>query len=126
MRENSRNSSTPMDARRPSETGSVFGGSLSIKGGVNNAMQNEILQKKLKKRLQLKNLIDTKFRNKYCLSAEIDESLNKLIQDEIDRLFSLEHFDERDLVQVDVKVRDFIKNKKESKDIAKSEKSTVK
>ena len=71
-------------------------------------------------------MIVTKFRNKYCLSAEIDESLNKLIQDEIDRLFSLEHFDERDLVQVDVRVRDYIKNKKESKDITKSEKSTVK
>ena len=45
----------------------------------------------------------------------------------MDRLFSLEHFDERDLVQVDVKVRDYIKSKKEvPKDTIKSEKSTVK
>ena len=116
--QNSRNSTSPMDARRPSETGSVFGGSLSIKGGVrqDEGMQNEILQKKLKKRLQLKNLIVTKFRNKYCLSAEFDEKLNRLIQEEIDHLFSLEQFDERDLVQVDVKVRDYIKNQKELKD----------
>ena len=98
--QNSRKSVSPMDARRPSETGSVFGGSLSIKGGVrkDDAMQNEILQKKMKKRLQLKNLIMTKFRNKYCMAAEFDENLNKLIQDEIDHLFSLEQFDERNLV----------------------------
>jgi hypothetical protein len=43
------------------------------------------------------------------MAAEFDENLNKLIQDEIDHLFSLEQFDERNLVQVDVKVREYIK-----------------
>ena len=56
-------------------------------------------------------MILTKFRNKYCLSAEVDETLNKIIEDEINHLFSLEHFDERNLVEVDMKVRNYIKNK---------------
>lgn len=56
----------------------------------------------------------------------MDNSLNKLIEDEINHMFSLEHFDERNLVEVDLKVREYIKNKKASKDTIKSEKSTVK
>jgi hypothetical protein len=77
------------------------------------AMKNEILQKKLKKRLQLKNLIVTKFKNKYCLTAEFDDKLSRLIQEEIDRLFTLDQFDERDLVCVDQKIRDYLKIKPE-------------
>ena len=88
-------------------------------------MKNEILQKKMKKRLQLKNLIVTKFTNKYCVSAQYDEKLNLFIKDEIDRLFNLEHFDERDMIVVDQKVRDHIKNQLIEKD-TKTEKSTVK
>lgn len=47
--QNQRKSS--IDSRRPSEQGSVFGGPLSVKSGINSAMQQEILLKKLKKRL---------------------------------------------------------------------------
>lgn len=105
---------------------SVFGGPLSMKGGLlsenpKNSMSkldgvklaplnlnSEIAQKKLKKRIQLKNLIITKFRNKYCVSIENSSQQNQLndyIQNEIDDLFCLENFDERDLVAVDRKVR---------------------
>ena len=102
-----RNSISPMNIKgSENETASVFGGPLNIKGSVSksfagDAMKNEIAQKKLKKRLQLKNLIVTKFTNKYCISALYNEKLNLLIHEEIDKLFNLEHFDERDLVAVD-------------------------
>jgi hypothetical protein len=79
----------------------------------------------LKKRLHLKNLIVTKFTNKYCITAYYDEKLTLLIKEEIDRLFNLEQFDERDLVAVDQKVREYIENPKVEKD-TKIEKSTVK
>jgi hypothetical protein len=47
------------------------------------------------------------------MSAEYDEKLNTMIQDEIDRLFTLDHFDERDLVAVDIKVREYLKKPSE-------------
>lgn len=98
---------------------SVFGGPLSIKGGLLSEnpkksqdvklaplnLNTDVAQKKLKKRIQLKNLIITKFRNKYCISIDYSNSLNDYIQQEIDDLFCQDTFDERDLVAVDRKVR---------------------
>jgi uncharacterized protein YqgQ len=66
---------------------------------------SDLLEKKMKKRLQLKNLILTKFRNKYCVLMSSDDSVNTFIQTEVDQLFDLELFDERDLVQVDRNIR---------------------
>lgn len=47
-----------------------------------------------------------KFKNKYCLSfdTELNEDLGNFIGQEIDSLFQMEHFDERDLVKVDKRV----------------------
>jgi hypothetical protein len=104
-----------------SETRSVFGGSLSIRGTgpeklyENDPARQSIYQKKMKKRLQLKQLILTKFKNKYCMDVDLDESVNVFIQEEIDRLFTFDHFDERDLVAVDQKVRDHIKAQAQTK-----------
>lgn len=66
---------------------------------------SELLEKKMKKRLQLKNLILTKFRNKYSVQMSSDDEINTVIQKEVDRLFAMEVFDERDLVQVDRNIR---------------------
>ena len=68
-------------------------------------LNSDVHQKKLKKRIQLKNLIITKFRNKYCISIDYSNTLNDYIQNEIDDLFCQDTFDERDLVAVDRKVR---------------------
>ena len=71
------------------------------------------MQRKNRKRLQLKNLIITKFRNKYDASASNEDDVNMLIQTEVDDLFEREQFDERDLVAVDRKIRQFIADKKD-------------
>ena len=71
---------------RNSEVGSIFsGGPLSVTGPLRNSLpedliKQEVAQKKLKKRLQLKNLIVTKFKNKYCVSAVQDNNLNSFIE----------------------------------------------
>jgi hypothetical protein len=79
----SNNISLP-ETTKNSEINSVFGGPLSIKNSnsislAGDSMKNEIIQKKLKKRLLIKNLIVTKFRNKYCITAINDEKLNSYI-----------------------------------------------
>lgn len=51
------------------------------------AQKNDNQIRKLKKRLQLKNLIITKFRNKYNASASVDDDVNHIIQREVDHLF---------------------------------------
>jgi len=43
------------------------------------AQKNDNQIRKLKKRLQLKNLIITKFRNKYNASASVDDDVNHII-----------------------------------------------
>lgn len=43
--------------------------------------------RKAKKRLQLKNLILLKFRNKFACTADSSDELNKYIQDKVDELF---------------------------------------
>ena len=55
-------------------------------------------------------MILNKFANKYCVNTESDDSLSQLIVSEIDKLFTLNNFDERDLVAVDHLVKDHIKN----------------
>lgn len=50
----------------------------------------ESQQRKNRKRLQLKNLIITKFRNKYDASASNEDDVNMLIQNEVDELFERE------------------------------------
>jgi hypothetical protein len=62
------------------------------------------------------------------VNVEKDESLNVLIQEEVDRLFTFDHFDERDLVAVDQKVRDYIKAQpsKQVSEKEPSEQPTVK
>ena len=55
--------------------------------------------------MQLKNLIVTKFKNKYCTSLDSSDALNKLIDSEIDGLFNMDNFDERDLVASDRRIR---------------------
>ena len=50
----------------------------------------------------------TKFRNKYCATVGEEDELNTFIQNEVDALFSMEMFDERDLIAVDRKVRQWI------------------
>ena len=68
-------------------------------------VNSDVAQKKIKKRMQLKNLIVTKFKNKYCTSLDSSDNLNKLIDTEIDTLFSMDNFDERDLVASDRRIR---------------------
>ena len=61
--------------------------------------------RKLQKRIQLKNMIILKFRNKYaCTTPDWEDQLNQFIQERMDWLFAQEHFDERDLVRVDKEV----------------------
>ena len=59
------------------------------------------MAKRVQKRLQLKNMIILKFRNKYLCSVENEEELNQFIQDKMDDLFAEQVFDERDLIKVD-------------------------
>ena len=68
-------------------------------------VNSDVAQKKIKKRMQLKNLIVTKVKNKYCTSLDSSDNLNKLIDTEIDTLFSMDNFDERDLVASDRRIR---------------------
>lgn len=84
----------------------------AVDQGPPSPRSSEVAQKKLKKRLQLKNLIVTKFRNKYCASVSDEDDLNNFIQSEVDSLFAMEMFDERDLIAVDRKVRQYIAQKK--------------
>lgn len=58
--------------------------------------------------MSLVNLIITKFQNKYCASIPNVADLNNYIESEVNALFSMESFDERDLVAVDRKVRQYI------------------
>ena len=51
----------------------------------NNELESQ--QRKNRKRLQLKNLIITKFRNKYDASASNEDDVNMMIQNEVDDLF---------------------------------------
>ena len=78
-------------------------GSLAYVG--EHVPTSDLLEKKMRKRLQLKNLILTKFRNKYSVLMSSDDDINTFIQKEVDQLFALELFDERDLVQVDRNIR---------------------
>ena len=81
-------------------------------------LTNEAEKRKLKKRMQLQSLLATKFRNKYCLSLE-DETWT-VIQNELNELFKLETFDERDLLKVDQKIRESIQER-EDKEKAKKD-----
>lgn len=63
-----------------------------------------VIVKKVQKRLQLKNIIILKFRNKYACTIDIEDELNKFIQIKLDELFARELFDERDLVDVDKEI----------------------
>ena len=69
-------------------------------GPLSNSQQN-VMAKRVQKRLQLKNMIILKFRNKYLCSMENEEELNQFIQDKMDELFAEQVFDERDLIKVD-------------------------
>ena len=62
--------------------------------------------------MQLKNLIVTKFKNKYCTTLDSSDTLNKLVDSEIDALFKMENFDERDLVACDRRIRQFVLEQK--------------
>lgn len=65
----------------------------------------------MRKRLQLKNLLINKFRNKYQVPDHNKDEVNNFIQKEMDELFdSGNYFDERDLVAVDRRVRDYRNN----------------
>ena len=63
-----------------------------------------MLVRKVQKRMQLKNLVLLKFRNKYACSADIDDEVNKFIQTKVDELFAKDQFDERDLVATDKEI----------------------
>ena len=53
----------------------------------NTSLNQEQAFKKMRKRLQLKNLLVNKFRNKYFVTAYQGDELNHYIQDQLDELF---------------------------------------
>ena len=61
-----------------------------VEAKVETTTELESQQRKNKKSLQLKNLIITKFRNKYDCSASNEDEVNNLIQTEVDELFDRE------------------------------------
>lgn len=61
--------------------------------------------KKAQKRIQLKNIIIVKFRNKYACANDLDDELNQFIQSKMDEMFSKQMFDERDLIAVDREIK---------------------
>lgn len=62
--------------------------------------------KKVQKRLQLKNMIVLKFRNKYACTIDLEDELNQFIQVKLDDLFARSFFDERDLVTIDKEIKE--------------------
>ena len=61
--------------------------------------------------MQLQSLLATKFRNKYCTSLE-DKTWD-IIQQELNELFKLDNFDERDLLKVDTNIREAVLKREE-------------
>lgn len=58
--------------------------------------------------MQLKNLLINKFRNKHYAHDDTKDQVNIFIQTEMDQLFdSGINFDERDLVAVDRRIKDY-------------------
>ena len=75
---------------------------------IQNPIHQELAMRKLKKRLQLKNLLINKFRNKHYALDDTKDGVNIFIQNEMDQLFdSGINFDERDLIAVDRRIRDY-------------------
>jgi hypothetical protein len=58
----------------------------------------------MQKRVELKNLITLKFRNKYACTTDLDDELNNFIQMKMDELFACPSFDERELVAIDKEI----------------------
>lgn len=75
---------------------------------IQNPIHHELALRKMKKRLQLKNLLINKFRNKHYAHDDTKDAVNIFIQQEMDQLFeSGINFDERDLIAVDRSIRDY-------------------
>ena len=73
--------STPK-AQSPLGINDIGGGQLSSQPNMN------YIVKKVQKRMQLKNMIILKFRNKYSCSTDVEDELNVFIQDKMDDLFA--------------------------------------
>ena len=63
-------------------------------------------------KMKLKQLLLTKFLNKYTAKGQSATGLAEYVQKELDEMFVTEKFDERDLVKIDRRVRMFIKQQK--------------
>jgi hypothetical protein len=64
--------------------------------------------------MKLKSLLVQKFLNKYSAhnSASKEDGLDVFIENELETMFRASKFDERDLVKIDKKVRNYIKQSK--------------
>jgi hypothetical protein len=62
--------------------------------------------------MKLRQLLYTKFINKYTAIGGKTEGLEAFVNDELDTMFKGDKFDERDLVKIDRRIRLFLKQGK--------------